>query len=427
MAQASEQARSERARIAHLLRRAGFGPSEQELTEYTALGFEGAVSRLLDYDALPELADRVLPEDVGLHVWWLDKMLHTNRPLHEKMTLFWHGHLTSALQKVKDPNAMLAQNQLFRANALGNYGQLLRAISRDGAMIRWLDLQTNRKGAPNENYARELLELCTLGVAHSTDDDSDPVTRAFTGWTTTPDGRFQFNPNQHDAGQKTILGQTGPFDGDAVSDMLAAHPTTARFISAKLFRFFAYPGPEPAVIDRLAEVYLQSDGSIKAVVGAIFRSPEFSSERAYRALIKSPTELVVGALRVLGADAVPPQAVQAMRLLGQELFNPPNVAGWFGHRSWINASTLLGRFNVLGAVATQIGNPNIGGQPLPALLQAATTPADRAQRVLDLLLDGEASTDERDALLAYATEAKRPEQLRGLFRVAMTFPAYQLN
>ena len=127
MAQASEQARSERARserarIAHLLRRAGFGPSEQELTEYTALGFEGAVSRLLDYDALPELADRVLPEDVGLHVWWLDKMLHTNRPLHEKMTLFWHGHLTSALQKVKDPNAMLAQNQLFRANALGNYG-----------------------------------------------------------------------------------------------------------------------------------------------------------------------------------------------------------------------------------------------------------------------------------------------------------------
>jgi uncharacterized protein (DUF1800 family) len=422
MAQASE-----RARIAHLLRRAGFGPGEQELTEYTALGFDGAVSRLINYESVPEVADAVLPEEVGLQVWWLTKMLHTPRPLEEKMTLFWHGHLTSALQKVKDPNAMQAQNALFRANALGNYGTLLRAISRDGAMIRWLDLQTNRKGAPNENYARELMELFTLGVGNYTEDDVDEVARAFTGWSATPDGRFQFNADQHDAAPKTILGQTGPFDGDNVSDMLAAHPTTARFMANKLFRFFAYPGAEPAVIDRFADVHLQSSGSIKAVVEAILRSPEFSSERAYRALIKSPTELVVGALRALGAESVPPQAVQSMRLLGQELFNPPNVAGWFGHRSWINAATLLGRFNVLGTVATQVGNPVLGGAPLPQMLQGVTAPAARVQRVLDLLLDGEAGSDERDALLAYATQAKRPEELRGLFRVAMTLPAYQLN
>ena len=163
------------------------------------------------------------------------------------------------------------------------------------------------------------------------------------------------------------------------------------------------------------------------LVEAILRSPEFSSERAYRALIKSPTELIVGALRCLGADDVPPQAVQAMRLLGQELFNPPNVAGWFGNRSWINAATLLGRFNVLGALATQLGNPMVGGQPVITLLQGATTPVERVQRVLDLLVDGEIGPDERDALLAYADQAKGPEQARGLFRLAMALPAYQLD
>ncbi|MFN8634557.1 MAG: DUF1800 domain-containing protein [Chloroflexota bacterium] len=418
---------NDRARIAHLLRRAGFGPSEQELDEYARLGFDGAVSRLVNYDAVPETPDRVAPEAVGLQVWWLDKMVHTSRPLQEKMTLFWHGHLTSALKKVKDPNLLLIQNQLFRANALGSYGALLRAISRDGAMIRWLDLQTNRKGAPNENYARELMELFTLGVGNYTEDDVDEVARAFTGWSATLDGEYLFRPMQHDYGQKTILGQTGAFDGDAVSDMLAAHPVTARFMASKLFRFFAYPNPEPDVVERLAGVYQQSGGSIGSVVEAILRSPEFSSERAYRALVKSPTELLVGALRTLGADEIPPQAVGAMRLLGQELFNPPNVAGWFGNRGWINAATLLTRFNVLGAVATQLGGPVLGGQPVTTLLDGAATASARVQRVLDLLVDGDASPDERAAIQAYADQARTPDQLRGLFRLTMALPAYQLN
>jgi uncharacterized protein (DUF1800 family) len=418
---------NDRARVAHLLRRASFGPSQQDLNEYVQLGFDSAVSRLVNYDAQPEAPDRVAPEEVGLQVWWLDKMVHTNRPLQEKMTLFWHGHLTSALKKVKDPNLLQAQNALFRANALGNYGEILRAISRDGAMIRWLDLQTNRKGAPNENYARELMELFTLGVGNYSEDDVDEVARAFTGWSATPDGQFVFRAMQHDFDQKTILGQTGPFDGDDVSDMLAASPVTARFMASKLFRFFAYPNPEPEVVGRFADVYLASSGSIKAVVEAILRSPEFSSERAYRALIKSPTELIVGALRTLGADNVPPQAVGAMRLLGQELFNPPNVAGWFGNRSWINAATLLGRFNVLGAVAQQLGGPVVGGQPVTGLLDGASTSAERVQRVLDLLVDGQVSQEERDALVQFADQAKGPQQARGLFRLTMALPAYQLN
>src|SRR5215213_4963316 len=237
----------ERTRVAHLLRRAGFGASEQGLNEYAQLGFDGAVSRLVNYESVPETPDRLAPEEVGLQVWWLDKMVHTARPLQEKMTLFWHGHLTSALRKVKDPTLLWTQNELLRANALGNYGEILRAISRDAAMIRWLDLQTNRKGAPNENYARELMELFTLGVGNYTEDDVDEVARAYTGWSTTPEGAFIFRRMQHDFGTKTILGQTGDFDGDGVSDLLAAHPATARFMASKLFRFFAYANPEPEV------------------------------------------------------------------------------------------------------------------------------------------------------------------------------------
>jgi uncharacterized protein (DUF1800 family) len=418
---------SERVRIAHLLRRAGFGVSQQELDEYVRLGFDGAVARLLDYEQQPEPPDQVAPETVGLPVWWLEKMLHTNRPLQEKMTLFWHGHLTSATQKVNNPNAMLAQNQLFRANALGNFGEIMRGISRDGAMISYLDLRTNRKNAPNENYARELMELFTMGIGNYTETDVREAARAFSGWSATPDGQFVFNTFQHDAGVKTVLGKTGNLNGDDVTDLVVAHPATARFMTTRLFRFFAYPRPEPAVVDRLAAVYTDSGYSIKAVVESILRSPEFSSEQAYRALIKSPTELLVGAMRTLGVEHVPPQAAQAMRLLGQELFNPPNVAGWSGGRSWINAASLLGRFNVLAVVANQLGGPVLGGQPLSTLLLGLTTPDARVQLVLDLLLDGDATADERAALLALAGQTRGEEQARSLFRLAMALPAYQLN
>jgi uncharacterized protein (DUF1800 family) len=417
----------ERRRVAHLLRRAGFGAGEQELDAYAELGFDGSVSRLLDYDAQPEVPDQVAPEQVGLQVWWLEKMLHTQRPLQEKMTLYWHGHLTSALSKVNNPNALLAQNRFFRANALGNYDAILRGISRDAAMIRWLDLGTNGRAAPNENYARELLELFTMGVGNYTEDDVREAARAFTGWNATPDGQFFFNQNQHDFGSKTILGRSGNLSGDEVSAMLAAHPATGRFMATKLFRFFAYPGPEPAVIDRLADVYQQSGFSIKAVVESILRSPEFISEQAYRALIKSPTELLVGALRTLGVQHVPLPVAQRMRLLGQELFNPPNVAGWFGGRSWINAATLLARFNLVGQAMNQMGGPRLSESLLNSSLQGATEPEARVQRILDLLVEGDVAPDERAALVAFASQAKGDDQIRGLFRLAMALPAYQLN
>jgi uncharacterized protein (DUF1800 family) len=354
-------------------------------------------------------------------------MANTRRPLQEKMTLFWHGHLTSALRTVNNPGALLAQNRFFRANALGDYRDILKGISRDPAMMQYLDLRSNRKMAPNENYGRELLELFTMGIGNYTETDVKEIARAYTGWAIGPDGQFFFNRNQHDFGVKTILGQTGAFDGDDVAEMLAAHPATAAFMSRKLFRFFAYPNPEQATIDRLAGVYLQSGGSVRALVEAILRSPEFSSEQAYRANIKSPTELVVGTLRTLGAEQVPQQAVNAMRQLGQELFNPPNVAGWFGGRSWINASTLLIRFNTTAAVANQLGGPTLAGPPLTNLVQAQPTPEARVDRALELLLDGDVSPDERATLLDYVRARKGDDQVRSLFRLAMALPAYQLN
>ncbi len=322
---------------------------------------------------------------------------------------------------------MHAQNQFFRANALGSYREILRGISRDAAMIRWLDLNTNRRAAPNENFARELLKLFTLGAGHFTEDDVNEVARALTGYHATPDGRFVLHHRQHDNGPKTIRGQTGLFDGDAVADLLAACPQTARFMATKLFRFFAYRDPEPAVIDRLADAYQQGGSSIKAIDEGIFRSPEFSTERAYRALIKSPAELIVGALRATGAERVPPQTPGAMRLLGQELFNPPHVAGWFGGRSWFNAATLLGRFNVVGTLVNQLGGPNLGGHAVGALLEGSIGAEARVGRVLDLLVDGDVSADERDALLRYAQQVRGEEQARGLFRLTTALPTYQLN
>ena len=254
---------NERTRVAHLLRRAGFGSERAGAERVRPAWVRRRRQPPASYESQPEVPDRVAPEEVGLQVWWLDKMVHTNRPLQEKMTLFWHGHLTSALRKVKDPNLLQAQNQLFRANALGSFGDLLKAISRDGAMIRWLDLQTNRTGAPNENYARELLELFTLGVGNYTEDDVDEVARAFTGWSATPDGRVRVPP---DAAR---LRQQDDPRADRQFRRRRRHrrcwpPTRRRRASSRASCSASSPTPTPSRRRRAAGgVYLASSGSIR--------------------------------------------------------------------------------------------------------------------------------------------------------------------
>src|SRR5581483_405237 len=275
-------------RVAHLLRRAGFGGSPDEIRSYAGMDFDQAVDHLVDYDAVAndalEASVADLEETLGTarlpaiqHIW-LHRMLSTARPLEEKMTLFWHDHFATANYKVGRPPAMYAQIGLLRANAMADFGTLLRAVSRDPAMLRWLDNNTNRKSSPNENYARELMELFTLGSGNYTELDVREAARAFTGWFFNRDGEFVFNRNQHDFGEKTFLGQTGPWDGDDVLDIILQQPAAAPFIAEKLYRFFVHDHPSSDTIARLADQFRASGYSIRELVRAILHSPDFLSD-----------------------------------------------------------------------------------------------------------------------------------------------------
>jgi hypothetical protein len=404
----------ERSRIALVLRRAGFGAGPEELEHYAALGLEGTLDELLhperpaeDFDALLEqlrghLLDLQNIEDV--QSWWLYRMVRTRRPLQEKLTLFWHGHFAVANAKVQNPLAMHRHVEMLRAHALGSYRELLLAVSRDPAMLLWLDGNTNRRGAPNENYARELLELYTLGVGHYTEADVQAVARAFTGWNLR-DGKFFFDRNQHDEGEKTFLGERGPFDGADVLGLLVGHPATAERLCRKLFAFFAYPDPEPTVLGSLVAAYLDSGYDVGAVVEAILRSEPFYSERSRFGHVKSPVEYAVGSIRLLGAQTRERGLIQTLRGMGQEILNPPNVAGWAGGPAWVNPSTLLERFNFAARLATARGEPNDGGLvPAAELLGVGDDLADAevmVDRLADLLGGLELSPEARQALVDY--------------------------
>jgi uncharacterized protein (DUF1800 family) len=249
----------------------------------------------------------------------------------------------------------------LRSNALGRFDDLLLAVSKDPAMLIWLDGGVNRRNAPNENFGRELLELYTLGIGNYDEDDVLAAARAFTGWNLR-NNEFFFDENQHDAGDKTFLGVSGSFDGGDVLKIVANQPETAQRISEKLFAFFAYPNPEPAVLAPLVDTYNKSGHDIRAVVEAILRSDAFYSDRSQFEHIKSPIEYVVGTVRLLGAAVRERELVPILRLLGQEILNPPNVAGWPGGSNWINPTTLLARFNFAARLATGRGQPGDGAE-----------------------------------------------------------------
>lgn len=428
-----------RARIAHLLRRAGFGADQSTLDEYEALGIGGAVDRLLNYEAQDDPAGQVAPPQFPLGAkvpvapavaqmqqWWLQRMATTRRPLLEKMVLFWHGHLTSGVSKVREPELLLRQNEFFRQNATGAFDAILKGISRDAAMMVWLDNFSNRKQHPNENYARELMELFTLGIGNYSEQDVTEVARAFTGWTVDRQtGDFLVQKNQHDAGQKTILGETGSFDGDGVVDILVRHPAAGPFIAGKLFTFFVYPNPEPEVLRPISDAYYQSGFSIKEVLRAILTSDAFFSDKAYRAKIKSPTEYVVGIVRHLGLQSDFSGMPARLARMGQVLFDPPNVAGWPGGPVWINTATWIERMNFLNLLSI------VGPQDVPGLASFLALvngqPAEAAVDVLvSLLLDGEISEGARQRLLAHAGGRLTPAGARDLVYLVLGTPEYQL-
>jgi uncharacterized protein (DUF1800 family) len=344
--------------IPHLLRRTGFGATPQELDSYRALGFAGAVDRLLNYElidnshvsTLPNIRQSYSAKAVGnelrtLAEWWLDRIVRTARPLEEKMTLFWHNHFATGFFKVQNGYLMYKQNEFLRSNALGNFRDILMGITSDGAMLVWLDGNRNRKKNPNENYAREVMEVFSTGRGPYTQDDVVAGARALTGYSIDSNGNGVFNPSQHDTGVKTFLGLTGNLGPSDIIDILVARPETAANLSRELFEFFAYPNPSTDTISRLSKVYFDSVYSIRALVEAILKSDEFVSQQAYLANVKSPVEYVATALRSLGATSRSPADTESMNFQGQLLFDPPSVFGWPSGLSWINTGSMMERFN----------------------------------------------------------------------------------
>ena len=435
---------SERARISHLVWRAGFGASPAEIVRFRAMGLQATIDHLVDFDAVDDsaLETRLASQELDLeklnHLqrWWLQRMAFSARPLQEKMALFWHGILTSSYRKVGKGPQMLAQNRLFRSEGMGRYDALLKSISRDPAMMIYLDSRSNKKAAPNENYSRELMELFSLGIGHFTEKDVRESARAFTGWQLKAKTEFIFNRGQHDYGIKTFLGRTGRFDGDDIVDIIMAQPAAAEYVCTRLWSFFAYPDPEPAVVSRLAAIFRENNTEIRPVVRAIFQADEFYSDRAVAALVKGPVELAVGTVRTLGIDTDFKRFDQPIEGMGQVLFDPPNVAGWPGGAAWLNSSALLQRINLANTVATARSGPMRFN---PAALLAGQDLNDLNAVVGslgELLLGGRLRQPELRLLSAFLESMNNPangldgeppaEKLRSLVYLLLASPDYQL-
>jgi uncharacterized protein (DUF1800 family) len=369
-------------KAAHLLNRAGFGGTPDEIKAFYELGFDHAVNSVLDgpddslqfpkpdwaqprnilqarqsmmamtdadrKTAQQQLQKQFRQDDADLINWWLQRMRYTTNPFREKMTLFWHGHFATSVQKVRETYLMWLQNETLREHAFGNFGLMVKAISRDPAMLIWLDTRESKRDHPNENFARELMELFTLGIGNYTEDDIQQSARAFTGYRIDPrDESFRYAPFQHDGTDKHFLGKTGPFTGDDIIDIILEQPACARFISKELWSFYAYEDPGTALVNALASNLRGTSYEIRPLMSTIFRSSEFYSEDSMRTQIKSPVQWVVQTAKILDTPMPRPQiAINALRQLGQVPFAPPNVKGWDGGKAWITTSTLLYRYNM---------------------------------------------------------------------------------
>jgi uncharacterized protein (DUF1800 family) len=448
---------------AHLLRRAGFGGTPDEIRSYAAMTSDDAVESLIRYPSTANLpqpdpydrrnalaqirfyrgdkeqqrallkdAIRSERESIGeMRLWWMNRMLTTPAPLQEKMTLYWHGHFTSYVNFAR---LTYVQNQLFRQYALGNVRSLTHDVSKDGAMLLYLNNDTNVESHPNENYARELMELFTLGLGHYTEDDVRESARAWTGWRMTKlTEEIYFDPRLHDDGTKTFLGQTGNFEGDNIVDIIYSQPQCARFLATGLLNFFVYNDPEPELIDGVAALLRKHDYDLAPVMSALLRSNVFYSPRAYRALVKSPVEFVVGTYKALGLTQMDVSAVEAAAHMGQIVFQPPNVAGWPGGQNWLTSGTMIARQNFIAQL--------VGSQTLSQsswLGGVAMKPKEAAHDVLASLLQGDAAPASRfqlesmlagagtSALAALSVENFQ-QRISSAVSLTMAMPAYQLN
>jgi hypothetical protein len=440
----------ESVRINHLLRRAGFGLTKDESDRCQSLGLSATIDELVHFDTIDDSVAIGLAKDPvvvrnGPALPWLVRMANTKRPLQEKMALFWHGLLTTELTAVVDQQAMTDQNEFFRAHAMADFGELLRGIAADKAMMVYLDIDGSLRSAPNENFARELMELFSMGAGNYTEADIREAARAFTGWSIPhPNpanvftlGRPVFQPELFDDRPKTFFGRTGNFSPDDIIEIILDQPATARYLARRLFAFFVYPDPEEDVLDPFVAAYEANGRRAGAVVEAILRSEVFYSRRAYRALVKSPVEYAVGAIKAIGAPSETARLLTnraaAVRAMGQVLFDPPNVAGWPAGAVWLSSSAVLARLNFINQIT---GGAPLGGvppgvpTPQPPPLADLGSAAQALDYYLPLVLDDNIPDEARQVLAEYAggpTAQLSPEDLRGLVYLILGSPQFHLS
>jgi uncharacterized protein (DUF1800 family) len=412
----------------HLLRRAGFAPSAEEVRQALDEGPRECVERLVAsssdsprHDELDETGKAIaLRNDIGmLRGWWLLRLVHTRRPLHARMALFWHNHFATSNAKIRSSALMLQQLRVFETHALGRFEALLQAVSRDPAMIVWLDGNENTKGRPNENYARELFELFSLGVGHYSERDIKQSARAFTGWHTRT-GAFYFAKLDHDEGEKTVLGVSGDLDGDDVVRAALRQPACPRFLARKLLREFLCPSPPDELIDEWAVVLRESAYDLAASMRTLLASEAMFDPCCYRARIKSPVEFAIGVVRSLRLEGISAAALaDATAQSGQRLFEPPSVKGWDGHRAWLNSATMLVRLNSATRAV------DVGLKPAVFRDQQDLRDPERIARFCeDLILDGNVPQSLRAAYPADSSDLDR--YLRAVLRSLLTCPEYQM-
>lgn len=357
--------------VAHLLRRTEFVVRPQRLAELSALSLEAAVDDVLD---IARNGDPQLPSSLSVDAensweqyvaavgWWLDAMLTRPRPVQEKLTLFWHGHFTSSWWDVHRGYHMCLQNQLYRRLALGNFVQLTQEMALQPAMLVYLSNGENVKGKPNQNFARELLELFTLGAGNYAESDVEAAARAWTGFNYDWEGeQYVFRALKHDPGDKTFFGVTRAWTGpQLVEEMLRTNPTTrlsaARFIARKLWEFFAHPVPPAGVVDALAAVFVANDMELEPLLRALLTRPEFYAPAAKQGLVRTPTEFLVALSYHTGIPAGALGAAWRGDSMGQQLFQPPNVSGWRHNAYWLNTSALGGRADLARGVTWHLRN-----------------------------------------------------------------------
>jgi uncharacterized protein (DUF1800 family) len=449
----------------HLLARTGFGPTLAEIQTFAHMTREQAVERLLagvlaeattpppawaqgDFVSLrdkggadPEMKKAMREERQArvqaLRSWWFGEILHTPSPLTEKMTLFWHNHFVSSEQKVRSPELMYRQNLTLRRHGLARFSTLLFAIAKDPAMLIYLDGVRNRKVQPNENFAREVMELFTLGEGHYTEKDIKEAARAFTGWTVDPQtGEPRLHPPQHDDGEKTVLGERGRFNGDDVLRVLLQQPQTAKFIVGKLWREFVSTEPNDAEINRIAREFRDANLDSRVGLREILLSDAFYANGNRGTLIKSPVELVAGTLRQfdIGVDDALPMVKLSARM-GQNLFAPPNVKGWPGGTAWINSDTLLVRKQFLQRLfrAEEQANAvmNVGDQsavPKTPAMEGVHLDLERWQAELEAKAGEQQAAIERLVLVqAPVQSAKGKSTTLEFVRRTVLDPVYQLK